>query len=449
MMRWMEFAGWRRSSQGTRARPNCCPHLPLALIGVVLLVFPAATWAQVRYVARFALEKQTFLLGEPIFCTFTIQNTGSQVFAFSYRTPSRILNPELAGEPRFSVRDENRHPVPDPAPKPCGGAKGSAVYGSVTLPPGQVHTERWLLNQWARFSRPGRYHLRAERRLPLVGMNAATQEFSKQPVAYALAVNEFSFAVTPATESQLRSVFRPYESVLEKPEASNVAEAVLVITTLPQPFLLPKLVALANAPASERRWDRQQALEGLARLGSRAAWEEIVKVARGGERTGASARRARASADDPLRAYAVLLLGEKSDPAFLPPLLALLSTAPETLRGDVIRALGFFNDPRANQALFERLRSRVTNDRVNAVLGLKNLESKDSIPALIAMLSDANAQVRQVAHFALQSLTGEEIKLSSGASVAECRRVAEQWHAWWRQHGASVVPLRAAPCQDW
>jgi HEAT repeat protein len=429
-------------------RSRRCGCLPLAaallLAWAAALLLPVAATAQVSYVTRFVLEKQTFFLGEPIFCKFTIQNTGSQVFAFSYRTPSRILNPELEGEPRFAVSEENGQPLPDPAPKPCGGAKGSAVYGSVTLPPGQIHTERWLVNQWARFSHPGRCRLRAERRLPLLGANVRTQEFSPPPVAYALAINELSFEIVAATQSQLQAAFRSYLKTLEEPEAANAAEAVLVVTTLPQPFLLEPLAALARAPASERRWDRQQALEGLARLGTRAAWEEILRIAQGVQPSQATG-----PADDPLRAYAVQLLGEKSDPAFLPPLLEMLSTAPETLRGEVLRALGFFNDPRANQVLFQKLHSQVANERVNAVLGLRNLESTDVIPALIAMLSDPEAQVRQVAHFALQGLTGQKFKLSPRASQAESARLAQQWHAWWRAHGASFVPARRAPCQDW
>jgi len=416
----------------------------LFLFLVASLIFPEVARAQVSYVARFALEKQAFLLGEPIFCRFTILNTGTRTFAFSYRTPTRVLNPELETEPRFSVTDETGGGVSDPAPRPCGGARGSAVYGSVTLPPGQEHSERWLLNQWARFVRAGRYRVRAERRLPLSAAKSAPPESSQPPLAYALAINELSFEVMPATEQDLQAAFQSYVKVLEDRAARNPAEAVLVVTTLPQPFLLEKLVAMATAPARESRWDRQQALEGLARLGTRAAWEAILRIARGepGQRVGASENNA-------LRAYAILLLGQKSDVAFLPALLELASTAPNELRGDVLRALGSFNDLRANQILFERLHSSATNDRVNAILGLKNLESKNAIPALLAMLNDPDAQVRQVAHFALQSLTGQKFKLSRSASRSESARMAARWHAWWREHGATFVIVRQPPCQDW
>lgn len=429
---------WLRRSGITKA---------LAVLGFAVLAVPARSSAQVSYVARFILEKQAFLVGEPIFCTFTIQNTGSAVFSFSYRTPTRLLNPELESEPRFSVRDDSGHPLEDPAPRPCGGAKGSAVYGSVRLPPGQTHTERWLLNQWARFSRPGRYSVRAERRLPLLALDPTRQEFSERPAAFALAINELTVELSDATEAQLEAHFDPYFKILDKPGSPSFAEAALAVTALPRPFMLDRLVRLAHAPAQDRRPDRMQALEGLARLGTPPAWEAILKIALGAGEPASTP--AAASKDDALRGYAILLLAEKGDGAFLTPLLGMLAEAPGNLRGEILRALGLFHHPRANQVLFEKLRSPDADDRISAILGLRNLESKDSIPALIAMLNDSDAQVRQVANFALERLTGQTIKLSSQATAKEAGRLAEQWHTWWRQHGGSFVPVHQPPCQDW
>ena len=74
----------------------------LAIVSGAQLAAPAACRAQLNYVARFTLEKESFLLGEPIFCDFKIQNTGTRMFSFSYRSPSRALNPELEQEPRFT-----------------------------------------------------------------------------------------------------------------------------------------------------------------------------------------------------------------------------------------------------------------------------------------------------------------------------------------------------------
>jgi len=437
--------------KGVPCPERFCFSRVFILAAIVGLGFAPLALAQVSYVARFRLEKKTFLHGEPVFCVFAIENTGSRTFAFSYRTPSRILNTELESEPRFAITDDGGHRIADPAPQPCGGAKGTAVYGSVTLPPGQTHIERWLLDQWARFPVPGRYHVRAERRLPLLAVNPQTQEFIEPPAAYALAINELSLEIAPSTTKQLEAAFQPFLQELANPEAKDLGEAALVVTSLPRPFCLKQLIALATAPAQERRWDRQQALEGLARLGTPAAWEAISNVARGVNPAVPSPAGGPASPrDKALRSYAILLLGQRGDKAFLPVLLGIASATPDPeLRGDVLRALGFFNDPRANQMLFEKLRSPQPSDRVNAILGLKNLESKDVIPAVLAMIKDPEAQVRQVAHFALQSLTGQKIKLPPDASRADSARAAEEWHAWWRNQGASFVPQPHPPCRDW
>ncbi len=423
------------------------------LSSLSLLIFPSACLGQVNYVSRFSLEKEEFLLGEPIFCTYSIQNTGTRPFAFSYRLPRRVLNRDLEQEPRFRVTDSTGQSLPDPAPKPCGGAKGSVVYGSVSLPPGQTHTERWLLNEWARFSVSGRYRVRAERRLPLLALDPATGRAAEHAAAFAMAINELTFEVRPATDAELDRVFQPYAKMLDERRDSNLAEAFLVATTLPRPLFLPQLAAMARVPADEPAragWDRRQALEGLARLGTPAAWESIAKVARGEVfARDAPQPNPGSRGDAALRAYAVLLLGEKADKAFLPVLLDTIASAPEEIRGDVLRSLGFFHDPRANQVLFDKLHAASPADRVNAILGLKNLESKDAVPALLAMLNDPEAQVRQVANFALEGLTGQKTKLSAKASREESARVAERWHAWWREKGGSFAPVHQTLCHDW
>lgn len=441
MMTWMgpdPRKGKQRQPGAPFPVANLLPtigRIGFSLLGFVLL--PGAGFGQLNYVTRFKLEKQRYLLGEPVFCDFVIQNTGAQTFLFSYRVPTRAANRELEQEPDFTIKDGAGRLLPDPAPRPCGGAKGSVVYGSVTLPPGGTHTERWLLDQWARLTRPGKYHLRAKRRLPLKSVDAATNAVSPQPAAYALAVNELSFEVVPSTPAERRAALEPYAKSLSHPDADGFAAAFVAATTLPQPFFLQKLHDLARAPAKEHRWDRERALEGLARLGSPDAWQAILGIAQD------------AGVDESLRAYAILLLGERADTAFLTALVRMLPQAPGSLRDDILRALGFFHSPRAAQILFEQLHAQRSSDRVNAILGLRNLESKDAIPALLAMLDDPDAQVRQVANFALQSLSGEKFPLSASPTRQESARVAREWHEWWRKHEASFAPIHQPACHDW
>jgi HEAT repeat protein len=233
------------------------------------------------------------------------------------------------------------------------------------------------------------------------------------------------------------------------PKDPNPAAAVVVLTSLPQPFFLDQLVAMANAGKPER-WDRRDALDGLARLNTPASWKAILDLFRSTDTSASSGSKEGAEqADDPLRAYALLLLAEKADAASIPAFMEILAGSAEPMHGNILRALGFFHDARTYQLLFDNLHSAQVTDRMNAILGLKNVGTKEVIPALLAALNDPEAQVRQVANFALEELTGHKVAVSANPSREESERVATNWHAWWREHAGSFSPPRPAPCHDW
>jgi hypothetical protein len=415
-----------------------------AFLVVTLLAASRPGFSAVSYSTDFRLEKKVYLVGEPVLCDFIIQNTGSEAFAFPYRAPTRALNPELGSEPRFVLTDSHGQPLADPAPHPCGGARGRAVYGSVTLPPGQISVEVWVLNQWGEIASPGVYHVHAIRHLPLYAAQGQPGALVGRPAAYALAVEDLSFRVARGTAAQLEAADQPLTEALLHPRDPRFAEAVVAVTSVPHAFLEPELISLLGRKFAGYPWVREQALEGLARLGTRPAWDAILDVALG--RIGVSGPQSEAMA---LREYAILLLAEKRDRRFVSPLLGLLQHAPEPLQEDVLPALGFFHDPRANRALFQRLHSPKPDDRVNAILGLKNLNNKDAIPALLAMLHDPNEEVRRVADFALESLTGQKIELPPLASPAQLATTFADWNTWWQDNNARFSPNPQHACRDW
>jgi hypothetical protein len=423
--------------------------LQLSLFILTVGVHSAPALAQVSYSVHFEMEKTQYLLGEPIFCRFVIRNTGSSVLAFRYRTPTRGLASDYNQEPRFLVKDSRGQPLRDPAPRPCGSPQGTTVYGSVTLPPGQVHTERWLLNQWAQFVAPGVYQVRAERRLELLPPGPGVGELAGKPLAFALAMDELSAWIVRSTPTQIQAAFQPYLAAVRKPNDPHAAEAVVVLTSLPRPFFLDQLVAMASA-RKPNRWDRRDALDGLARLNTPDSWKAILNLFRAAD-TGASpgTKDGAERAENPLRSYALLLLAEKADPAFIPAFEEQLAKSVEPERGDILRALGFFHDPRTYQLLFDNLHSSQVTDRMNSILGLKTLGTKEVVPALLAALNDPEVQVQQVANFALEGLTGHKVAVSAHPSATESHGVANDWHAWWREHAGSFSPPPPAGCHDW
>ena len=127
----------------------------------------------------------------------------------------------------------------------------------------------------------------------------------------------------------------------------------------------------------------------------------------------------------------------------------MLAKSTEPMRGEILRGLGFFHDARAYQPLFDNLHSPQVTDRMNSILGLKNLGTREVIPALLAALNDPEGQVRQVANFALEGLTGYKVGVSADPSRDESQRVERKWHAWWLEHAGSFSPPRPSPCHDW
>ena len=291
-------------------------RLWLILMAMGFSLSPAL--AQVDYSVHFEMEKTRYSLGEPIFCRFVIRNTGSKGFAFRYRTPTRALSTDYDQEPRFVVTTASGGRLPDPGPRPCGSPQGTTVYGYVTLPPGKTHTEPWLLNQWAQFAAPGTYHVRAERRLALLAVEGVTGKFTDKPAAFALAIDELTAVVVPSTPAEVKAAFQPYLQVVADPKNPNPAEAVVVLTSLPQAFFLDRLVAMASA-AKPERWDRRDAVDGLARLNTPASWQAILKRFQSPDPGVAGSGGAGASDESPVQSYALLLLAEKGDPSFVPP----------------------------------------------------------------------------------------------------------------------------------
>ncbi len=408
--------------------------LPVLLFGLL----PAGEAQSVLYTARFYLERDRYLAGEPIFSVFEIKNDGPGIFQFAYRVPSRAAGEGLEKEPTFRIRTAEGELLPDVFDRRCPGAQGSVVYGIVRLSPGQAHRERWLLNEWADLTVPGRYRVGAERRLPLHGYDRAKAEFTEKPVAFARALSRLELEVveSQSTPEGLREAMQPYRSALKEDDGVRREEAVLAVSKLPQPFLLDDLAELTRETGPTSRQVRLRGLEGLARLGTREAWRAVSRVAY--------------EAGDPAtQSRAIRLLAEHGGPRHLQWLLDLVPDSNARVRAVVIQGLGAFQEPRAFQALFKYLHAEEAENRVGALLGLRDMRRKESIPSMIAMLHDPDARVRQVANFALTELTGRKVTYPAPTTADAARRAADEWKVWWQENHRSFSPPPSPDCRSY
>ena len=231
-------------------------YYPKAVLRKVLLLLwlaasAAPGFAQVDYSVHFEMEKPQYLLGEPIFCRFVIRNTGGKVFAFRYRTPTRIVGTDYDQEPRFQVTDSRGSRLPDPGP--------SALR--------QPARDRRL---WVRdaASRADSYRALAAESMGAICRAGPLSRACGAPLGACArpARRSGAFAAKPRPSrwpsmisvcrlsaprrAQVEAAYQPYLDAVEDPKDPNPAEAVVVLTSLPQPFFLDQLVARWRTPAS-------------------------------------------------------------------------------------------------------------------------------------------------------------------------------------------------------
>jgi HEAT repeat protein len=119
-----------------------------------------------------------------------------------------------------------------------------------------------------------------------------------------------------------------------------------------------------------------------------------------------------------VRAEAISALGVlDADRVSVQPLIAVLSGAPNRLRERAAMALGLLGRPRGK------------GDAKAAV-------ARRAVPALIPLLGDDDAGVRQKAHLALKLMLGGSVTFNPAGSVEERQKAIEQWQDVWSKAGS-------------
>ena len=116
---------------------------------------PAGSIPGVRLAASLQPEQREYAIGEPVFVLAEIANVGTVPVAF----PDGVSPNGVPEWYSFTAVDVQNRAVPGNSQSPVPG--GLRVVR--TLKPGEVVSERIMLNQWCRFERPGTYTVRVAR----------------------------------------------------------------------------------------------------------------------------------------------------------------------------------------------------------------------------------------------------------------------------------------------
>jgi HEAT repeat protein len=233
-------------------------------------------------------------------------------------------------------------------------------------------------------------------------------------------------SLEPGTSSELEAAYDPFLRVLRSPDSAVKDLAIEAVTQNPPPFLEPVILRLADDPRTAAA-----SVAGLERLASRSAKAKLADLADG-------------KFAEWVRERAIEALGELGDPVYCQ-LMLDLAREKTPLRQPALLAAGRLCGPRALPLLFGLLGGADDSQRFSVACALGNTGSRGAVPALIALLADANPGVRRAAADALATLTHRR----STASIRDeqsAHRAVFDWAGWWSLHSLTAPVYSPAHC---
>jgi hypothetical protein len=284
---------------------------------------------EIQFEAGFVPERNEILLGEPLYLTFYVTNTGPQTFHLETGGDSRGVRPDRF---QFWAIDSAGQPAVDPNANPShhGGMQGPPP----AVAPGKGYTEKVYLPLWVKFERAGEYIVRGRRVIQLL----QEQTFSTKYALVQPAVADFKLTVLSRNAERLGQRIAQLGDALEGGEALAIRAA----------------RQLADI-------DDDRVVPHLIRVIERANHDGVrLAVAGLGKHTGPEAAQALAVAlrnprDNSIRSAAAQALGNFKLAVAVDALVAALNDENEYVRSAAASALGKVGAPRAVEALKSHL----------------------------------------------------------------------------------------------
>jgi len=369
--------------------------------------------------ASLALEKQQYVLGEPIMLVFKARYHGRAGRVELSNSDPYGQCPDY----RISVFPEasSREPQSGPSCEPLFRIhQFNCMFGSLNLIRGAEIEQRILLNRLHDFTQPGVYVVQASRHLSYF----ANLCKKNQPTGEAAAT--FTFAITaPHSPDEIQRSFSLYVTDLSSASYQRRQEAETVISSLPAPFLEADLLRMLATPYS-----RYLAIRGLQQLNTgrtRAALFELLK-------SGDSF-----STDQELAIQALRSMGDAS---YGPQLLELMTGKNTQGRAKLLAAAARLDPTHTWPLIQPFLDAPDYETRKSGVTALAATEQSQALPILVRMLSDSSFQVRAAAAEGLIDLTRQspsnDGRFWPGSDPASA---APYWSAWLQSNPELPVHL--------
>lgn len=307
------------------------------------------------------LDKETIMLGEPLFIDFEVTNVSGETLCLGvggdYR--NKFGRPESFN---VSVTDDNGAAVPKLEVESMGG-----FIGCASIQPAETYTVRLFLSHWVTIERTGTYHVNVKRAM---GFYSYDSSFSySTPPKYSMKADvNAQFTVVPADDNKMGAVINSLGSVMldsSNPLSEDSAKALASIQD--------KRVISYFAEAV-RNWSNCEVEDPFSR-------------------------------ENGLRYRAIATLGKYDDDRALQALQAAMDSSCEDTRLDVATAFGYSPHKGAIKLLLKMQDDRYWFVRLRVAQGLTNVNSKETRAALKKLLKDENEHVREAAKENLKSIS--------------------------------------------
>ena len=332
--------------------------------------------------ASLAMEKQQYLVGEPLTLTFTARNTG--------RRPRIELSESdpygQCGAYRISVTPDEPKLEPKTGP-PCAPLFQiqdiQCLIGPLTVMKGVEATQRILLNRPHDFARPGTYTVKVIRYLSY----SRTSARKPSPASEITASFTFTLAL-PSSPDDIKQSFTAYRTELSSATYMRRREAAIIIASLPSPFLEPDLLRMLSTPGLT-----SEAIRGLGKLNTAHARQALYNLL---EQNSSSTE----------SLLALEALQNMGDASYAPRFVSLMSQNQKLEeKGRLLVAAAHLDADGTKSFVQSFLDSPDPEMRQSGAKALAATEQSTAIPTLVFLLSDTSLRVRSSAAQGLVSLT--------------------------------------------
>jgi hypothetical protein len=370
---------------------------------------------QAQVSGSFKLDKDSYIVGEPLMFTLEFKNTGSETIYLFPKVPG-----ECTSAFDFSMTGPGQW-CEVPWKIPC--------EEPLELKAEDVYSEGWPLDFWYRIEKPAKYK---------TTITLDTRYLNPKRGVQSLHItSDLELQVILGDPADVERELAKWQAQLNDADFNKRHDALDVLSTVAPTYFHDEIFRLAR---DEDPFNVEHAVGALGRLNTDEARTLLAEIL---------ARPSLANeAGEASRIHAIEELGLSGDASYLPVLLPHVQHTSDHESELAAVAVGRLGGGAAVPSLRTLLASSRVEDRLHSVAGLGNASSPEAVEALIDALRDKDKTVRDQAEVSLVEMTGHSVTKPGQASPSALQ-LENLWRAWWAKHGADAKlnPPRGVLCR--